>query len=482
MAVETNKQTRVHIAESDLPADHDTVRLGLEAELKEEKEIFSLFMEYSPIYVFFKDEKARPIQLSKNFEKMLGRPIQEVLGKNLDELFPSELARKMMADDLRVIREGKPIEVFEEFNGRVYESIKFPITRPGKSSLLAGFTLDITRRRQVENALQESQARLKESNQIMAGILGHTHMMAVYLDPHFNFIWVNRAYADTCHLDQSFFPGKNHFDLYPNEENQVIFQRVVDTGEPAFVAAKPFVFPNQPERGVTYWDWSLIPVENGAGKLAGLVFTLAEVTDRILMEQALKAANERLQAHVMEIESLQVQLQEQAIRDPLTGLFNRRYLQETLDREIARAGRGDRSIGLIIMDIDHFKKVNDAHGHRAGDKVLKALGELLQANIRTEDIPCRYGGEEFVIVLPGAGLEVAHERAELIRAKFEAMRVPYGNQELFATMSFGVAAFPIHGLNSDAVLIRADRALYRAKQSGRNRVVSYVDTARMPPP
>ncbi len=481
MVSETNKTPKPRAIETEARGSDDAIRQLLQNQLAEEKEIFSLFLEYSPIYVFFKDEQARSLRLSRNYERMLGRPIPELLGKTMDELFPSQLAGSMTEDDLRVMRDGKPVEAVEEYDGRVYETIKFPILRPGKPPMLAGFTLDITRRRQVEKALQDSRARLQESNQIMAGILGHTHMMAVYLDTHFNFIWVNRAYAETCRLDPSFFPGRNHFDLYPNEENQVIFQRVVDTGEPAFVAAKPFVFPDQPERGLTYWDWSLIPVRDDETTL-GLVFTLAEVTDRVLMEQALKAANERLQAHVRKIESLQVRLQEQAIRDPLTGLFNRRYLQETLDREIARAQRGDRPIGLIIMDIDHFKKVNDAHGHRAGDKMLKALGELLQANIRLEDIPCRYGGEEFVIVMPGATLEVAHDRAELIRARFEALRVPYGVDELSGTMSFGVAAYPVHGLNSDAILIRADRALYRAKQSGRNRVVSYIDTGQMPPP
>ncbi|MBW1797679.1 MAG: PAS domain-containing protein, partial [Deltaproteobacteria bacterium] len=115
----------------------------------------------------------------------------------------------------------------------------------------------MAKRKKVEEALRESEARLAESNQLLAGVLEHTHMMAVYLDPRFNFIWVNRAYADTCRHKPSFFPGKNHFDLYPHEETQAIFQRVVDTGEPFFVAAKPFQFPDQPERGVTYWDWSL---------------------------------------------------------------------------------------------------------------------------------------------------------------------------------------------------------------------------------
>ena len=129
---------------------------------------------------------------------------------------------------------------------------------------------------------------LSGRNQLLDAVLQHTHMMAVYLDTRFNFIWVNAAYAETCRRPPSYFPGRNHFDLYPHAENQAIFQRVVDTGEPYTVAAKPFVFPDQPERGVTYWDWTLMPVKDAQGTPTGLVFTMAEVTDRVRAEQGLR--------------------------------------------------------------------------------------------------------------------------------------------------------------------------------------------------
>ncbi|MFZ5573456.1 MAG: response regulator [Thermodesulfobacteriota bacterium] len=140
---------------------------------------------------------------------------------------------------------------------------------------------------QAERQRSAAMDRLAQFNQLMTGMLEHTHIMTVFLDPGFNFIWVNRAYADTCKQEPAFFPGKNHFDLYPHEENKAIFQRVVDTGEPFFVAAKPFEFPDQPERGVTYWDWSLVPVKNADNTVSGLVFTLTEVTERIRMEEML---------------------------------------------------------------------------------------------------------------------------------------------------------------------------------------------------
>lgn len=132
-----------------------TKRKRIEASLEESEEIFKLFMEHSPIYVFFKDEKTRGIRLSKNYEKMLGRPVHEMLGKTMDELFPSELAKSMTEDDLKVLRDGTPIEVVEELNGRIYTTTKFPIIKQGKPSLLAGFTIDITERDRAEKELQQ---------------------------------------------------------------------------------------------------------------------------------------------------------------------------------------------------------------------------------------------------------------------------------------------------------------------------------------
>ncbi len=187
----------------------------------------------------------------------------------------------------------------------------------------------------------------------------------------------------------------------------------------------------------------------------------------------LEKVNQELLAQIKQNEALRLELQEQAVRDPLTGLFNRRYLKETLEREVARARRDGSTIGIMIMDIDDFKMVNDSVGHTAGDRSLEAMGELLNANTRTDDLVCRYGGEEFVIVMPGASLQIAFERAELLRNKVEQMWVPYEGELLHATISLGVAAYPIHGTDGEDALIRADRALYQAKQEGRNRVKAY---------
>jgi len=151
---------------------------------------------------------------------------------------------------------------------------------------------DITDRKKSEDLLRKSEENLSKTNQIMSAVLEHTHIMSVLLDPQFNFIWVNRSYADTCGYASSFFPGKNHFDLYPHEENQNIFQKVIDTGEPFFVSAKPFEFPEHPERGITYWDWSLIPVKDDGAKVTGLVFTLQDMTEKVRAENGRRESEE----------------------------------------------------------------------------------------------------------------------------------------------------------------------------------------------
>jgi diguanylate cyclase (GGDEF)-like protein/PAS domain S-box-containing protein len=164
-------------------------------------------------------------------------------------------------------------------------------------------------------------------------------------------------------------------------------------------------------------------------------------------------------------------LQNQAIRDPLTGLYNRRYLEETLDREIHRSQRLKTPLGMVMMDLDHFKDFNDAFGHAAGDALLSSLAHVITGGIRTEDIACRYGGEEFLLILPGASLETTRERAENVRQAVKALQVKYQGRFLKSTtISLGVAIFPDQGQTAEEVVAAADAALYRAKQAGRDRV------------
>lgn len=172
--------------------------------------------------------------------------------------------------------------------------------------------------------------------------------------------------------------------------------------------------------------------------------------------------------------NLQIKLENQSIRDPLTGLFNRHFMQMSMDREMARAKRRKQIMAVLMLDVDHFKQFNDTHGHAAGDAVLKSVSEVFVHNIRTEDIACRYGGEEFTIILPDTSVEGACDRAESILAAIASLRVAVGD-EVFGdlTISIGLSFFPGDGDSSDQLLQRADTALYRAKRQGRNRLSLY---------
>jgi len=189
-----------------------------------------------------------------------------------------------------------------------------------------------------------------------------------------------------------------------------------------------------------------------------------------LGEKTLKKTNAELQNRLSEIDQLQEKLREQASRDALTGLYNRRYLDNTLERELARCKREGLPLALIMIDIDHFKRINDTYGHQAGDEMLRRLGETLNSMARTEDIACRYGGEEFLLLMPKMSLATAQERAEKLRAAFAAMKVPFGDFRLQTTLSIGIAIYPGHGKSVDALVQCADLAMYRAKHGGRNRV------------
>jgi diguanylate cyclase (GGDEF)-like protein len=164
-------------------------------------------------------------------------------------------------------------------------------------------------------------------------------------------------------------------------------------------------------------------------------------------------------------------LRHQTLRDPLTGSFNRRYLEASLERELARAARHQEPLSVLMLDLDHFKRFNDTHGHEAGDLMLQSTAEALRTSVRAEDMVCRYGGEEFTIILPGSPREAALERAEMLRERVSQIVISCSGQPVRgAGVSIGLAVFPEHGSDTQGLLRAADKALYEAKRAGRNRV------------
>jgi diguanylate cyclase (GGDEF)-like protein len=166
-------------------------------------------------------------------------------------------------------------------------------------------------------------------------------------------------------------------------------------------------------------------------------------------------------------------LSRQSIQDPQSGLYNRRFMEESLQREILRAGRKQTQIGIIMGDLDHFKKFNDVYGHAAGDKIIVQIGKLFKERFRGSDIACRYGGEEFLIILPETSRDDTFKRADALREDIKKMEMVFQGQILGTiTMSMGIASYPEKGARIEELLRVADTALYKAKQEGRDKVVS----------
>jgi diguanylate cyclase (GGDEF)-like protein len=312
---------------------------------------------------------------------------------------------------------------------------------------------------------------------------------------------VEETFAIISHYVRRLFPLQNG-TLFLFDPDRDVLEAATSWGEPDPAGSHMLFTPNQCwalQRGQIHWlddPSSGLRCGHLSGSLAGQyvcvpLIAQGEIVGVLHMQNqradpshgpepvrdlarsisTAKIAGEQIASAITNLR-LRADLRNQSIRDPLTGLFNRRYLEETLEREIHRAIRDKFPISLIFIDIDHFKTFNDAYGHEMGDAVLKAFGAFLAAQVRFEDIPCRYGGEEFIIVLPDAPLEVARLRAEAIREGVKALEVETGEQVLgHITLSLGVSGVPECEARGETLLRAADAALYQAKNEGRDRVV-----------
>ncbi|HJU26066.1 MAG TPA: diguanylate cyclase [Rhodanobacteraceae bacterium] len=228
--------------------------------------------------------------------------------------------------------------------------------------------------------------------------------------------------------------------------------------------------------GVTAGHTLCLPL-SAQGQVLGVLSLVAEQTFDAGSRELLQTVSDQLALAIANLR-LQQSLRQQSIRDPLTGLFNRRYLEASLPRELARADRRKGQLALLMLDLDHFKRYNDRHGHDAGDALLAQFGATLTRLCRSEDIPCRYGGEEFTVVLVDIDAAQARERAEAIRAATSQIELRHRGQRLPApSVSIGVGIYPLDGRTPEELKQVADQALYRAKREGRDRVMVHVALA-----
>ncbi len=239
--------------------------------------------------------------------------------------------------------------------------------------------------------------------------------------------------------------------------------------------------------GTTIWmHWTASAVRNRSGEIDYFLVMFEDVSERRSTEDSLKAAYAELEGLVVqrtsELRSANQRLSAEAISDPLTGLYNRRYFADFVERELSRTRRAGNKIVFAMIDIDNFKRVNDTFGHDAGDQVLRTLSAFIRTKIRQEDLAFRYGGEEFLLVLPCITLEGVNSRIEGMREQITRVTIEQRHRMLSpVTLSIGVATYPDDGDSAETVIACADAALYRAKEGGRNRVVYHAEAGVQTP-
>lgn len=326
---------------------------------------------------------------------------------------------------------------------------------------VVGVNLDVTERWQAEQRMSESRALLRN-------LIDNLPMWVSMLDARGHYVVTNRRNAKTLGLPVAQIEGRHYRDVLPAEmlrRSGAHWTRAM-AGE-TVEAVDRFVEDGR----MIHAQGVYLPITEGP-QAGNSLAVFSDVTDLKHFESQLSQANRSLEQRIGEVLQLQEQLHEQATRDGLTGLYNRRHFDQALAAEIARASDENYDVCLILADLDHFKTLNDHHGHQAGDAVLQAWSRLLSEEMRGSDILCRYGGEEFAIVLPRCPLEGAAERAERLRLKLQqrVLTTPYSSDEIRVTISMGIACTHTIGATPAALIRAADAALYRAKILGRNRI------------
>jgi diguanylate cyclase (GGDEF)-like protein/PAS domain S-box-containing protein len=317
------------------------------------------------------------------------------------------------------------------------------------------------------------------------------------LDLEMRYVAASRRWLSDYGFGDRDIHGQSHYDLFPDipDRWREIHRRAL-AGEVISADEDPF---ERADGAVQWLRWEVRPWYRSEVQGGIFIFAVditkrkraeeernreqlrvvqmnAELEQRVLQRTAQLEENvAKLSQALEEADRLRKELREQAIRDSLTGLFNRRFLEETLAHEVARASRGHTAFGLLMFDIDNFKELNDTFGHAGGDAVLRAVGQILRQRLRAQDVACRFGGDEFIVVMPETSLENAGHKATELLGRLQNMHLEQVEMPVPGVkFSMGVAAYPDHGSSGRELLDAADAALYRGKQLGGGQVVMTV--------
>ena len=472
-----------------------TARKQAEEDLRQSEERFRLLAWATTDAVWDWDMQTNQIQWGAGLQKMFNYS-PEMMRTDyewwIDRVHPQD--REKVSLSLR-----KVLDESQEFWSKEYRFQRLDGTyanimdrgyilnnEAGQPFRVIGAMIDITESKKAESIIRQQNEMLSKLHQITLDLLKYreiNQLLSALVELAASFM--DASYAEIMLLegDALVVQAATHNQHYligerMKREDALLSWQAFETHKPAVL--KDYV--NWPHRQKVYDKFSLysvasFPILNDESSIGVLAFGRDRIDYEFNHDQ-IQFGNlfASLAALVLNNAQLREALREQTIRDPLTGLFNRRYMEETLKREISRVTRQLHPLGIIMLDIDHFKRFNDTFGHATGDELLRELGKFLQTHVRSEDVACRYGGEEFILIMPDASLEVAEHRAELLRqAVMNLLVQDNGQSHTGITLSLGVAMYPQHGRTIEAVVRAADAALYRAKQAGRNQVVTAVD-------
>ncbi|MBI4915080.1 MAG: diguanylate cyclase [Acidobacteria bacterium] len=457
------------------------------------------------------DSRGTIVAWNRGAAAMFGHREQDAAGRPLSMLMPERYARAYRRAQERLLA-GLPPP-----SGKTYESYglrrdgsEFPLEyslaswRAGDEAFLTVFVRDITERKAAEAAVRRANEQLRrwvreleERNREMS-LLGEMGEMLQACHT------LGEAHDVIARYAETLFAGDTGA-VYVLATSPGLVERIAAWGdtsatERVFSTAQcwalrrgrvhlvhgPATGPSCQHLGASAGPCQLCVPLTALGEVLGLIHLQYLPCDATDGEDADRHAQSRQRLAVTVAEQLALSLanlrlretlQDQSIRDALTGLYNRRYMEETLDRELLRARRSGRRLGLIMLDVDHFKRFNDTLGHAAGDALVRQLGAFLATRFRGDDVACRYGGDEFTLILPEAPLEVTRQRAEEVRNLVRGLEVQLPGDTGPTTVSLGIAVFPDHGMTRDDLVRAADAALYRAKLAGRNRVEAAEPTA-----
>lgn len=446
------------------------------------------------------DEQGNSIFVNPQMAEMLGYSVEEMMSQSLFAFMDAEW-QVIAASKMESRRQGVTERHDFKFRRKDGEDLWCIIsTNPildeaGQFIGALGMVTDISDRKHAEESIQNINQQLEDRVNELKQRNAEMLMLSEISDFLQSCLTVQEACATIATLARPLFPdcaggiftianSRNHLEMATSWGNSLCSESIFSPQDCWALrrGRMHWVGNDQQDLLCNHTDHQNHPAESlcipmiAQGETIGLLYLCATTPNQLteIRQQLARTISEQLSLAIANL-TLRETLQNQSIRDPLTGLFNRRYLEEFLETEIYRAQRNYYSVGVIMLDIDHFKRFNDTLGHEAGDVVLQELGNLLKLIVRSSDVVCRYGGEEMTIILPESSMEETYQKAEELREAIANLKFKHKEKMMGSiTASLGVACFPDQGMTGNAVIQAADAALYRAKAAGRNQVIAAI--------